>query len=93
MKLRPFEKITFFVPDPLGEGKYRVDRLHRRPGGVTGYSKETLKKITKTHFSMTEVHAATARGCLTQGDVAPAACKLACLGIFTMVSASVIFVN
>ena len=45
-----------------GEGKYWEDRLHRRPGGVAGYSKETLKKITKTHFGMTEVHAATARG-------------------------------
>ena len=42
-----------------GEGKYWEDRLHRQPGGVAGYSKETLKKITKNHFDMTEVHAAT----------------------------------
>jgi hypothetical protein len=40
-----------------GEGKYREDCLHRRPGGVAGYSKETLKKFTKSHFGMTEVHA------------------------------------
>ena len=59
-----------------GEGKYREDCLHRRPGVVAGYSEETLKKITKTHFGMTEVHAATARGHFSQRLTAPAACKL-----------------
>ena len=64
------------VSKTKGEGKCREDRLHRRLGGVTGNSKETLKKIAKTNFGMTEVHAVTARGCLMQGEVAPAACKL-----------------
>ena len=59
-----------------GEGKYQEDHLHRQPGGVAGYSKETLKKITKTHFGMTEVHAATARGHFLHREAAPAACKL-----------------
>jgi hypothetical protein len=60
-----------------GEGKYWEYCLHRRPGGVAGYSKETLNKITKTPFGMTEVHAATARGHFSQREAAPAACKLA----------------
>jgi len=57
----------------VGEGKHREDHLHRRPGGVAGYSKETLKKIAKTHFGMTEVHGATTRGCFSQRETAPAA--------------------
>jgi hypothetical protein len=35
------------------------------------------KKITKTHFSMTEVYATTARVHFLQRETAPAACKLA----------------
>ena len=31
-----------------GEGKYREDCLHCQPGGVAGYSKETLKNITNS---------------------------------------------
>ncbi len=46
------------------------------PSPSLGYSEESLKKITKTHFGMTEVHATTGRGCFSHREAAPAACKL-----------------